>query len=580
VNATVRRGIATFSLIAVATVLVAAPANAADPPTGVGSTGGTTHAVTIDLGALLGATVVGENNGTSTDTSIAAPNAFQRIVGLSSHSTTVPGLDLTVGETQTQTTGAQDQKSSPTIDLATATAVVPGVLSGTVDPAALSSIVDAAGAVSTLHSTLTDVQALADLLHVDAADVTVNGSTTPTKALATRNADVDSVTALTVGDFLELLGVDIDTLSTTSLINLIEHLGLVDDSTDTDVQAFFAFWDLVETNIGILTGQIADCVAQEPDCADLGSLQSDLGNAQFFEFILLVIADQFRTEGIDAINSAPLLSVSDIAAGAEADARDTVANSAATVTGSIGSITVGSLTPIDQIDLTNAQAAEGTVNAAIDDILAQVSPGLVGVVHLDLFNRSTAVNKVGDYVKSEAAITALGLTITPPDVCDLEFVSDPLPPIDLPFDESALQSPQAQDALKANGIDPAAVTSDVASDLQAQIEVLPEPTSISDVLGSLGSTARCNVEVPKGLQQPLVLGDPFPALTAPAQFEVASIDSTAEFTIPATPVVVVTPTQEELSDGSQHDAAPAVRRPDGRGGARRAPDHRNRAGDN
>src|SRR3954452_5781701 len=297
-NRTVRRAIATFSVTAVATVLVASPASAADPQAGLGSTGGATRVVTIDLGELLNSIVAGEGNGTSTDTSIATPNAFEHFIGLTAQAPTPP-LDVTAGEAQTSTTGAQDQQNSPAVDIGSETAALPGLLDGTVDAATLKSIVDAAGAVSTLESSVSDVQALADLVHVDAADLAVNGSTTPTNALASRSASVDGVHALTVGNFLELLGVqDLHDLSLISLVHLIEHLGLLDENTDPGVNTFFAIFDAAEENIANLTDQIAQCNL-DPDCVtnDLAGLNSDLLTQQFLLEILLVIADNFVDEG-------------------------------------------------------------------------------------------------------------------------------------------------------------------------------------------------------------------------------------------------------------------------------------------
>src|SRR4051812_23122098 len=156
-NRTVRRVVAALSLFAVVAVVSAAPANAADPQNGVGSTGGAERAITIDLGDLLHATIVGESNATSTDTSIAPPNASQQFLALAAQAPTPP-LDVAAGQQQTSTTGTADQQTTAPVDLGTETALVPGLLDGTIDAATLRSIVDAAGANSTLDAGLTDVQ--------------------------------------------------------------------------------------------------------------------------------------------------------------------------------------------------------------------------------------------------------------------------------------------------------------------------------------------------------------------------------------------------------------------------------------
>ena len=65
-NVGFRRFFASFSLVALVSVLVAAPSNAATP-TGVGSAGGTTTLLSVDYGDILKAALLGENSASSID---------------------------------------------------------------------------------------------------------------------------------------------------------------------------------------------------------------------------------------------------------------------------------------------------------------------------------------------------------------------------------------------------------------------------------------------------------------------------------------------------------------------------------
>ena len=63
----IRRVVAAFSLVALGSVVAAAPATAADPPTGVSNAGGGLSIVALDYGNILKATLVGESNSDTID---------------------------------------------------------------------------------------------------------------------------------------------------------------------------------------------------------------------------------------------------------------------------------------------------------------------------------------------------------------------------------------------------------------------------------------------------------------------------------------------------------------------------------
>jgi hypothetical protein len=230
-------------------------------------------------------------------------------------------------------------------------------------------------------------------------------------------------------------------------------------------------------------------------------------------------------------------------------AKDTVGNSAATVTGSIQSITIASLAPVGPIDATTAldqiQAASATVNGQLDSILSLIAPSLAGLVHLDLFPRNTNVFTENGYVKSVANITALVLTLTPPNLCTV-FNELDAPAVEFPFDLNSASVQRAeQSGLTANSL------TDVQPQIHPNLVPLPDPLDISGVLDGLGSAvAACPLETPLAVPLNVRPADApqgfFTALSTPATFRIASVNSAAEFKTVAAPVTPVTPATPAL----------------------------------
>ena len=573
-----RRGVATFSLVALFSVVAAAPSNGAAAPTGVGTAQGATQLINLQVGSdpdatnnLLNALVVAEENAATIDPALhATPIASQGILPLGVHSATVPALDLaTTPSVETETTGAQDQKSTNVVDLGAATSAVPGALGGTINPATLTSIVDAAGARSTMNSSLADVQALAGLARLDSANLTLSGLASPTQSLAQRGATVDAISAVNLGDVLQMLGVNIDELTTFTLVRLVEHLGLIDDINDPGVNLFYAVFDVIyaevvdaEQDLADKQQALADATAAVTACgvdaaclitANAAKAQAQiafiaaagtLGGLNFVLGSLLDIANDFRDEAIEFLATMPLINVQGVAAGATALAKDTTANSAATVTGSIDSITIASLPPVGPVDATSAAdqlaGAAATINGQLDDILSVISPFLAGMVQLDLFPHHTNVFVENGYVKALANITALVLTITPPDICSAYDDVFPLSAESTVAPDGVTPDLAAQQA----SVDPNTFT-DLQLPIQPSVDV-PEPGDITDVLDDLGSYVdNCpffdNELTRLGLQAAKAPLGSFTALSEPATFRIASLSSASEFKVAATPETPAVP---------------------------------------
>jgi LPXTG cell wall anchor motif len=540
-NSTFRRVVAGFSLVAVVSVIAAAPSSAADTPTGVGGTSGAVNLIGAVLGDPanpasnpLNLIVVGENNATSIDPADGTPSAGESITALKAHSAIVPALDaLSTTPVQTSTTGAQDQKTTQVVNLATLTQpALPGAISGSVEPATLTSIVDAAGARSSLNSTLANLSALLGTLSVDSSVLNVGGNASPTGSLAGRTAELDGIAALNLSDLTRLLGFSLDSLPIDTLAGLIDQLGLapavasatgLDLSNPGDLKTAFddlqaaiidddTLLDALCSQGGLLVGVVQTC--------DLTTVQNELNS--------------IVSQVLDTLAGTPLISIDQVKAAAGASAADTVANSAAAVTGSITGIKVGGLAPIGPIDAAataaQIQALADQVNQALSDVLTQIDPSLANLLTVKLFDKNTNVFTEGDYVKSIASITALELTITPPDLCAL-------------FDDLGVnQFPDLEQDLSAGGV---------------RGNVVDAPR-IEDLLTQLGLSADCQVPIPQNVSgdsavsgasvKPAVPTVPVSttALTAPLTFRAASISSAANFKVVAAPVTPTTPATPEL----------------------------------
>ena len=194
----------------------------------------------------------------------------------------------------------------------------------------------------------------------------------------------------------------------------------------------------------------------------------------------------------DTLNLQPLLRIEGVQVGSTALAADTVGNSSATTTGSIGNVKVGGIN-LGGIDLAatldQINALVGQATTAVNNVLTTISPKLANLVTIQLFKHATDVSQSGSYVNSVAGITGLLATVTPPDVCG--------------------------------------VLNDVLTKLPVGLNSLPGVTlpslPVSSVLSTLGSTINCSV--PGILRQQALL----PALTTPITLSAAQANSVASF---------------------------------------------------
>jgi hypothetical protein len=120
------------------------------------------------------------------------------------------------------------------------------------------------------------------------------------------------------------------------------------------------------------------------------------------------------------VASTPLLHVTDVKVGLTATAAETVETSVASVTGSIGSVKVGTLAVpgVSGLDLAASAAqltqATAAIQGAVNGVLATVNASLADIVKVEVLKVDKSVTNADGYTNANAAVTAVKATLTPP----------------------------------------------------------------------------------------------------------------------------------------------------------------------
>ena len=501
-----RRAAALAALIPLAFAALATPASAQSTPVGVGTGTGGSNVLSVDLGDLLQLSLVNEASGGTIDPTQGVPAASEQLNLLTVHSAVLPALDgLTVPLVETHTTGGTDTKDTALLDLGTLPSPLSGLLAGQINPATLTSLVDSNGALSSLTTALDNVAVLGGLLRTGAATAQMGSSAKPAFANAGRGLGLDQLTALDLGGLLQLLGLSLDSLPVDTLTGLVGQLGLPLDAVKTatgldlsSVSDLNSVVDGLQTTISGLLAQVPVCDAANPVLVLLGLDCNNLATT----LNSTVDALQAALDGVRSLlSSTALLSVDGLNIGELATATDTVQNSAATTSASIGHIRVGGI-DLGGIDLNatldQLQALATQVTTTVNGVLGSISPSLGNLIQVKLFDRNASVTSASGYTNALAAINALSVTVTPPDICSL------LDSIDSTHTISAVLT-------AANG---------------QLLSALPTP--VSDLLGGLSSVVSCG-------------GTSVNALTQPLTVKALSVSGAAAFTMPQATTTPATP---------------------------------------
>lgn len=559
--------LATASALTVATVAPSAAQEA--PAAGAGTSSGSASVLELLLGDdSLALRLLGEDSLTSNDVTAGGPSALERVSPLTVSSTLVPSLGGASQPTlETRSTSGEDAKSTPAVELGSLLAglPVPGLLAGTVDPVALRSAVDADGAVSAVSGAVRDLSVLGGLLSTGTATADLGSGALLTDANAVRGLHLDRLEVLDLTALLDLLGISLADLPLDAALDLLIGLGLPipgDLSPEalvstieellTDTAAVRAQVTALQEQLAPLTSQLAVATAEvdaltaelaeqqalldactvELLCAPIEALIASLttqlaaatATVTDLETTIDGLLDQIDAllapiqglldqllgliDGVlDGLDGASLLVVEDLVVGVTARAEDTLADSVASVVGSVGDVTIGSLPSLGGIDGTAAlgqvTALTEEITATLSGLLATIDPALADLVDIDLLDQATSVTEADGVTSAVAGITALRATITPPDVCAL------------------LSRLAAQETVGS-----------VLGGLGEQLPSLPGP--VGDVLGDLGSTVSCTTASSEGTVTAAALVDGVAsALTQPLTVEALSLSGSGSFWVPA-----------------------------------------------
>lgn len=273
-----RRAFAAGAVALILTALIAAPSSRAAGASGVGSAGGSTTLAALDTGDLLKLALVGEQSSATIDPADGTPTASESVTPLTVVSQTLPALDnLSTPAVATNSTGAPDTKQTAQIDLASVPQPAP-LLSGTVNAASLSSLVDSSGAHSTMNATLANLAVASGIAKIDSASVDLGSVASPTQSSSDRTVTVNGITVLDLRALLQLVGLDLNKLPLQTLADLIQKLGLLDTLNAATGQNFGSAADIVSalTTPAITNAQNAVNTAQ----AAVNTAQTTFDSAQ------------------------------------------------------------------------------------------------------------------------------------------------------------------------------------------------------------------------------------------------------------------------------------------------------------
>ncbi|HEV3225306.1 MAG TPA: hypothetical protein VGZ52_00670 [Acidimicrobiales bacterium] len=291
-------------IVCLGAAFLAVPSNASTPQ-GVGSAGGSTALAGVDAGNLLKLLLVGEQSVASIDPASGTPSATETLSPLTVASGAVPALNaISVPSVSTTSTGAADHKDTALLDLATLPQPAP-ILSGSINPASLTSVVDTNGAQASLDSTLANLGVLGGVVKIDSAKVQLGGIAGPGTSNSTRSVSIDGITVLDLRAVLQLVGLDLNKLPLSTLAGLIDQLGLLPTLNSLTGQNFGSAGDIVNalTTPAITAAQTAVNTAQSAvNTAQTGvdTAQGALTTAQSN----LTSANQAASSATTALNSA------------------------------------------------------------------------------------------------------------------------------------------------------------------------------------------------------------------------------------------------------------------------------------
>ncbi|MCU1462988.1 MAG: hypothetical protein JWO37_3063 [Acidimicrobiales bacterium] len=405
---------------------------------GVGTSMVSTKVLGVGVGSLLSIKALTDASKSTTDPTVAAPSvASSTLSPLSIASASVSALNVAAPSVTVKSTGATQSIAVPTVGVPGA--VPAAVATGSVSPGTLNATVDSAGAHSGLSSSVTNLTvAGGGILSLPSLTSSLGTSAGSANANGTRGVAMPSLTVLDLGALLKGLGIDPASLSLATVTNLVGQLGITVPGLPTTAALTGALTSLpaaisgLQATIGSAVGSTPIAGVVDPA---LGGILGGLGGIggvpttpptagvttadQVLAQINALVAQlqSLLNSALAVLDASPLLAVTGLEVGLTAKAGDSLANSAASVTGKVGSVKVGSLT-VPGVDLAaagaNVAALVNSVTAKVSGILGTINPALANLVSVKVLEQSKSVSSSGGYTHAVASITGLAATVTPP----------------------------------------------------------------------------------------------------------------------------------------------------------------------
>jgi len=424
------------------TAVVAAPGPAgAQSAEGVGTTKASHTLISLDLGDLLKLGVLADSAQSTIDSAVEPANAVSRLVPVSLASGLLPGLSSLTASLPTfesRTPGGNPSVNGSAVDLAspggTAGLPLPAILGGSLIPTSLTTALDGTGARSALDSALANLS-LVGLLKVKSVSNKSATAAARPSASGNRALAVDAVSLLNLGDLLQGLGLNLADLPLGIVSNLVSalNLGVPLPGGATDLKSATSALTAAINGLSVLPqdqrAAVVNAVAQASNILSSLPLGSLLGpNGQLtpipalnlvtgtVQGLLTTLQDTLSSllgTALDLLGNLTLLKLDGATISANTKAADTLTNSAADVTGTVGAISVLGLT-LPGVDLLSIGNTLNAVSAQLGNVLGIIDPSLKDLVHVGVLEKSTSVTTANGYNNALAGIDILNVKITPP----------------------------------------------------------------------------------------------------------------------------------------------------------------------
>ncbi len=561
--------LAAASALAVASL--APSASAQTTPSGIGSSVGAVSLLTATVGAdALSLRLLGEDSQTSNDPGAGGPSALERVSPIQVASSLLPALaGVSQPSVQTSTTSGEDARSTDAVDLGAllASGPVPGLLTGTIDPIALRSAVDANGAVSTAAGAVRNIALLGGLLSTGTASADLGSTALIGDARSSRGLQLDRLEVLDLTALLDSLGISLADLPIDVLVGLLDQLGLAlpggltADALLATIDGLLDQTAAVRAQVTVLQGQVDGLQVQ------LAPLTSQLTTATALVSSLTgqLAAQQALLDAcIVPVLCAPIQALVTSLSGQLATATASVASIDAAIDalqaqieglldqidallatiqgalddllglldGLVGSLDGAPLLSVDDLAASVSAVADDTLatsSAAVVASIGDVRLGALSLGGLDAGAAGAALSGLADQVTS--ALGAVLATIDPSlaGLVDIDLLDQTT---SVTQDAAGTAASAAVTALRATVTPPdvcallgrlGAVTDTLGSVLTGLDAALPAvPGPVGDVLDQLGSTVTCTGGVAAALTQPLTV-------------EALRVAGSAAFAVPAAP---------------------------------------------